>query len=334
MPGAPSAIWLKVVEPSSRLRRMRGVQRYGEDLRGPGDRAVLAVRAHAVSVAEASVDRLVHFLVWTDRRRGRHHARHGATNDTETRNARSGSGMGWSRRERYLELSDPALRLRVVEVGSGRPVLFIPGTGGTGPYWAPLFRELSGVRCLALDRPGWGLSSPIDYRSGEFGSLAASTLVKVLDALELDRVDIVGASIGGLWALHLARRHPSRVGRVVVLGGMPTARSACRDSSSCSHHPSARSWCASRCRRRCSIAAARPSVMDPAWPPDGWTTSSPGGLRVQQRHAIDAPRAGHGSRASGGGWMATWVHPGGPRTCRGAATRTHDLRLGRPDRDP
>jgi 2-hydroxy-6-oxonona-2,4-dienedioate hydrolase len=120
-----------------------------------------------------------------------------------------------------VELSEPALRLRVVEVGSGRPVLFIPGTGGTGPYWAPLTRELSGVRALLLDRPGWGLSSPIDYTSDDFGSVAATTLVKLLDALQLDRVDMVGASIGGLWALHLAQRHPSRVGRVVVLGGMP-----------------------------------------------------------------------------------------------------------------
>ena len=120
-----------------------------------------------------------------------------------------------------MELTDPALRLRVVEVGSGRPVLFVPGTGGTGPYWAPLFRELSGVRCLAMDRPGWGLSSPIDYRSAEFGALVATTLTKALDALELDRVDIVGASIGALWALHLARRDPTRVGRIVVLGGMP-----------------------------------------------------------------------------------------------------------------
>ncbi len=123
--------------------------------------------------------------------------------------------------ERYLELADPTVRLRVVEVGSGRPVLFIPGTGGTGPYWAPLIRELSGVHCLVMDRPGWGLSSPIDYTKDEFGSLVAKMLVRVLDELDLDRVDIVGASIGGLWALHLAQRHPTRVNRVVVLGGMP-----------------------------------------------------------------------------------------------------------------
>lgn len=139
---------------------------------------------------------------------------------------RLADGMLWQRygleaQERFVDLKDPALRLRVVEVGSGRPVLFIPGTGGTGPYWAPLIRELADIRCLAMDRPGWGLSSPMDYTRDSFGSLAASTLVKVLDALELDRVDLVGASIGGLWALHLARRQPSRVGRVVLLGGMP-----------------------------------------------------------------------------------------------------------------
>jgi pimeloyl-ACP methyl ester carboxylesterase len=128
---------------------------------------------------------------------------------------------GLKPKEHYVELTDPALRVRVLEVGSGRPVLFIAGTGGTGPYWAPLVSELSDIRCLLMDRPGWGLSSPLDYTSGDFGSLAAATLVKLLDALDLDRVDMVGASVGGLWALHLAQRHPSRVGRVVVLGGMP-----------------------------------------------------------------------------------------------------------------
>jgi pimeloyl-ACP methyl ester carboxylesterase len=63
----------------------------------------------------------------------------------------------------------------------------------------------------------------VDYTSNDFGSLTSRTLVQLLDALELDRVDMVGASIGGLWALHMARRHPDRVGRVVTLGGMPHA---------------------------------------------------------------------------------------------------------------
>lgn len=65
--------------------------------------------------------------------------------------------------ERFVELSSPRARLRIVEVGSGRPILFLPGTPETGPYWGALVRELSGFRCLMVDRPGWGLSDPIRW---------------------------------------------------------------------------------------------------------------------------------------------------------------------------
>ena len=34
--------------------------------------------------------------------------------------------------ERFIDLESPRVRLRVLEVGSGEPVLFVPGTAGTG----------------------------------------------------------------------------------------------------------------------------------------------------------------------------------------------------------
>jgi hypothetical protein len=45
--------------------------------------------------------------------------------------------------ERFVELDSPvgSVRLRVLEVGSGEPVLLVHGTG---PYWAPLVRERPG----------------------------------------------------------------------------------------------------------------------------------------------------------------------------------------------
>jgi len=127
--------------------------------------------------------------------------------------------------ERFVEVPLPraTVRIRVLEIGSGEPAIFIPGTGGTGPYWAPLIRELPGVRCVLIDRPGWGLSSPLDYRDLDYGEVAAATLIGALDALGLDRVDVVGASIGNLWALRLAQREPGRVRRIVALGGAPVA---------------------------------------------------------------------------------------------------------------
>jgi pimeloyl-ACP methyl ester carboxylesterase len=123
--------------------------------------------------------------------------------------------------EHFVEVSSPAARLRVVEVGSGPPLLFVPGTAGTGPYWGALVRELKDYRCLLLDRPGWGLSTTLDYSSVEYGTVTADLLRGVLDALDIDRADVVGASIGDVWALRLVSRHPARVDRVVLLGGGP-----------------------------------------------------------------------------------------------------------------
>lgn len=122
--------------------------------------------------------------------------------------------------ERLIDLGSPAVRLRVLEVGSGDPILFLHGTVGPGA-WPGLVRELSGFRCLLLDRPGWGLSAPLDYSKHDYASVIADLSRGVLDSLGVARAHVVGGSIGDLWALRLAQHHPSRVGRVVLLGGGP-----------------------------------------------------------------------------------------------------------------
>lgn len=122
--------------------------------------------------------------------------------------------------ERFLDLDSPAVRLRVLDVGSGEPVLFVHGTVGPGS-WPSLIHELPGLRSIVLERPGWGLSSPIDFSGQEYKTLVADVLRGALDALELERAHVVAGSIGNVWALRLAEQHASRVGRVVLLGGGP-----------------------------------------------------------------------------------------------------------------
>jgi pimeloyl-ACP methyl ester carboxylesterase len=51
--------------------------------------------------------------------------------------------------------------------------------------------------------------------------VVADLLRGVLDVLGVDRAHVVGGSIGNVWALRLAARHPSRVGRIVLMGGSP-----------------------------------------------------------------------------------------------------------------
>jgi pimeloyl-ACP methyl ester carboxylesterase len=127
---------------------------------------------------------------------------------------------GLEPQERFLQLDPPAARLRVLEVGSGEPVLFVHGTVGPGA-WASLISELDGFRSIVLDRPGWGLSSPIDFSRQNYSDLVAHILEGALDALELERTHVVGGSIGTVWALRLASQHTSRVGRIVLMGGGP-----------------------------------------------------------------------------------------------------------------
>jgi pimeloyl-ACP methyl ester carboxylesterase len=122
--------------------------------------------------------------------------------------------------ERFIELTEPRARLRVLDIGFGEPVLFVHGLLGPDAF-APLVRELRDFRCLVLDRPGWGLSTRVDYANSRHGSGLADLLNGVLVGLGVDRAHVVGASVGTLWALRLAEAHPERVDRVVLIGAGP-----------------------------------------------------------------------------------------------------------------
>ena len=123
--------------------------------------------------------------------------------------------------ERFIEIESPAVRVRIQEVGSGEPILFVHGGLWPAVALAPLVRELAGYRCILLDRPGCGLSSRVDWRKHDFRTVATNVLSGVVDALGLERTHAVGHSIGGGWALQLAHDHPSRVGRIGILGASP-----------------------------------------------------------------------------------------------------------------
>ena len=131
------------------------------------------------------------------------------------------SHFGLEPSERFVEFESPAVRLRIQEVGSGEPIVFAHGGLWPAVALAPLVRELPGYRCILLDRPGCGLSSPVDWRKHEIRTVAPRLMGGVVDALRLERTHVVGHSIGGVWALRLAQGHPSRVGRLGILGASP-----------------------------------------------------------------------------------------------------------------
>jgi esterase len=96
----------------------------------------------------------------------------------------------------------------------GPTVLALHGQPGTGDDFAAVARALEGRwRVLAPDRPGWGSRAEESARGFAAG---ADDAVAVLDREGVDRAVVLGFSWGGGVALELARRHPDRVGALVL----------------------------------------------------------------------------------------------------------------------
>ena len=100
------------------------------------------------------------------------------------------------------------------EAGSGDPLVFLHGLGGSRTAWGPQLRGLSDrYRCIAWDMPGYGDAERIEPLT--YPAIAAR-LVDLLDALEIEAATLIGLSFGGMHALHTALDHPRRVDRLVL----------------------------------------------------------------------------------------------------------------------
>jgi pimeloyl-ACP methyl ester carboxylesterase len=108
-------------------------------------------------------------------------------------------------------------RLRVIEIGTGEPLLLVHGFADSAYAWHRNFRALAGAgfRVVAYDYPGCGESAlPDGFRFG-VDNLARVAL-GLLDALGIERAHLVGHSMGGGIGLHLALHHADRLRRAVL----------------------------------------------------------------------------------------------------------------------
>jgi len=100
--------------------------------------------------------------------------------------------------------------------GSGDPLLLIMGLGGSAAAWARLLPHVSrGHRAIVLDNRGTGSSARVGRRLA-MADMVADVLA-VLDAAGEDSAHVMGVSMGGMVAQHLALDHRGRV-RSLILG--------------------------------------------------------------------------------------------------------------------
>lgn len=104
--------------------------------------------------------------------------------------------------------------LHVVREGDGPPLLFLVGLGGRAEFWAPQFSRFAERDCISFDHRKTGDSLPSDIRTTV--KVLAEDALRLLDALGIARCDVVGHSLGGAIAQHLAVFHAERVDRLVL----------------------------------------------------------------------------------------------------------------------
>ena len=118
----------------------------------------------------------------------------------------------------YIMLSGSDIRMRVSEIGTGEPLVIIPGNTGDVFPLIPLIAQLTGRRVLAINRPGGGLSEGMDHHEVKLRKFAVRMITSVVDYFKLDSAHIVAHSIGGHFSFYMAMDCPQRVKSLTLLG--------------------------------------------------------------------------------------------------------------------
>ncbi len=104
---------------------------------------------------------------------------------------------------------------------AGTPVVLLHGGGPGASGWSnfgPNLPVFAGrFRTLLIDQPGFGRSAKPAV-TGSYFTFAADAVARLLDELGVDRVHLVGNSLGGGTAVRFALRYPDRAGRLVLMG--------------------------------------------------------------------------------------------------------------------
>ena len=117
-----------------------------------------------------------------------------------------------------LERSESAgLRLWRRRGRAATPLMLLHGIGSRGQSFAALMAALpNNVDVIAWDAPGYGGSRPLDNPTPAPRDYA-DALADLLDRLRIDRVMLVGHSLGALFAASFAAHHAGRVNALALL---------------------------------------------------------------------------------------------------------------------
>tara|TARA_R110002110_G_scaffold205066_7_gene417341 strand:- start:497918 stop:498781 length:864 start_codon:yes stop_codon:yes gene_type:complete len=127
---------------------------------------------------------------------------------------------------KFAQIREGELNMQVHynDIGDGaETVVMLHGSGPGASGWANFQRNIeplvnANFRVLLMDSPGWSKSDPVVCNSSR-SDLNAIALKGLLDTIGVQRVHILGNSMGAHSAVAFALHYPERVGKLVLMGG-------------------------------------------------------------------------------------------------------------------
>ncbi len=115
-------------------------------------------------------------------------------------------------------ISDEKSAVYFETAGTGEPLVLIPGFGSGAWSWVWQAELADLFKVITFDPRGIGKS--LSAEENGFGNLSIETFAKdvlgLLDALDIEKAHILGASFGGFVALEFALRYPERLRKLIL----------------------------------------------------------------------------------------------------------------------
>jgi pimeloyl-ACP methyl ester carboxylesterase len=123
--------------------------------------------------------------------------------------------------ESFEKLQVDGAHIAYCRIGNGRPLVILNGFAATSADWDPSFidRLASSNELILLDNRGIGRSAD-NGRPFDIAQLADDVL-RVVETLGVERVNMLGWSMGGFIAQTLGVQHPGRISKLILLSTDP-----------------------------------------------------------------------------------------------------------------
>lgn len=115
-----------------------------------------------------------------------------------------------------------AQSLKSEVIGSGKPIIFIPGLACDGDVWKETVEEFSeAYECHVVTLPGFAGNKPFKNLDKGFLNQAVDLIKKYMRENRLAKPTIIGHSLGGSIALKMGSEHPELVEKLIIVDALP-----------------------------------------------------------------------------------------------------------------